>query len=44
MPLEVTRDVAVEVDLVDLSREAWAVVIVTVAAVLIWFGTQHLED
>ena len=30
--------------MVDMSREEWTVVILTVAAVLIWFGTQHLED
>ena len=30
--------------MVDVSREVWTVVIVTVAAVLIWFVTQHLED
>ena len=30
--------------MVDVSRDVWTIVIIMVAAILIWFGTQHLED
>ena len=33
-----------ETHMVDMSQKAWTIVIITVAAILIWFGTQHLED